>query len=72
MLPDAALDPDQAPEALQFVAFVADQLKVVESPASMLPVARLMDTTGGAAGAGVTVTVTTSPALPPSPLQLRE
>ena len=70
MLPVVFLLPDQAPEAVQPVALLADQLRVVDSPALMPVSARLSETAGGSAGAGVTLTVTLSLALPPSPLQL--
>lgn len=68
-LPETSRDPDQAPVALQPVALLADQLRVVEAPASIWLLARLRETLGGSTGVGVTVMVTVSFALPPSPLQ---
>jgi hypothetical protein len=60
--------PDQPPEALQEVAFVADQVRVEVAPLSMvLGLAEIV--TAGAAV--VTDTVADCAALPPAPLQVR-
>jgi hypothetical protein len=66
--PVAALAPDQAPEATQDVALVADQVSVELLPlATVLGLAAKLTT-----GAGVvTETVAAWVALPPLPVQLR-
>ena len=66
--PVAALAPDQAPEAIQDVALVADQVSVeLLPPATVLGFAEKLTV-----GAGVvTETVADWVALPPLPVQLR-
>jgi len=67
--PLVALAPDQAPEAVHEVAFVADQVTVELDPlATVLGLA--VTVTLGAAAVGVTETVTVCVALPPAPLQV--
>ena len=63
--------PLQPPEAVQLVAFVEVQLKVADCPWSMLEDETERFTTGTGGGGAFTVTLTTSPALPPAPLQPR-
>lgn len=61
--------PDQAPEAVQAVAFVEDQLKVALAPfAIVLGVALRLTLV---VGLGFTVTVADWLAVPPRPEQLR-
>ena len=66
--PEVALSPDQAPEAVQELAFVEDQVRVEASP---------LGTDGGIAASdtvaigGNTITVTDALALPPGPVQVR-
>jgi len=67
-LPVIALLPDQPPEAVQLLAFVADQVSVDDPPLLML-VGFALKLTAGLAGAE-TVTVTDRAALPPGPLQV--
>lgn len=66
--PVAALAPDQAPEAVQEVALVADQVTK-----ELLPLATVLGAADNVtAGAGVvTETVADWVALPPLPVQLR-
>ena len=66
--PAAALAPDQAPEAVQDVALVADQVSM-----ELLPLATELGAADNVtAGAGVvTETVADCVALPPLPVQLR-
>lgn len=63
--PFKALVPDQAPEAVQEVAFVAVQLKVEVAPLAMVLGAALMLTVGVAP---FTETVADCVALPPGPV----
>ena len=67
-VPLVALEPDQAPEAVQEVALVEDHVNVeVAPPATVLGVAVKVTV-----GAGVvTVTVAVCAALPPAPVQVR-
>ena len=67
--PLTAFVPDQAPEAVQAVALLADQVKVALPPLAM--VLGLADRATVGAG-GVTVTVFDCVALPPAPVQVRE
>ena len=60
------LEPDQPLLAWQLEALVDDQLKTVESPASMTASAALSTTVGAGDGA-LTVTVTEAVSLPPLP-----
>ena len=66
--PVAALAPDQAPDAIQDVAWVADQVSIEPLPlATVLGLAEKLTV-----GAGVvTETVADWAALPPLPVQLR-
>jgi len=64
--PAVASDPVQPPEAVQAVALVEDQLRVVLSPLATLVEAALSDTVGAAAD---TVTVADCEAVPPVPVQ---
>ena len=61
--------PDHAPEAVQLVAFVADQLSVAMPPlwTALGPTLRLTD---GAPGGAATVTVVDWVAVPPVPLHV--
>ena len=62
--------PDQAPEAVQLVALVEDQVSVEPDPLWIeLGLAEIE--TVGAGVAAVTVTFAEPLALPPAPLQLR-
>jgi hypothetical protein len=66
-----ALEPDQAPEAVQEVAFVVDQLRVELLPLTIeLGLAARL--TVGAGVAEVTETVAAWVALPPLPVQVSE
>ena len=72
-LPLVALLPDQLPEAVQLLASVEDQLRVIELPERTELGFELSDTVGSVATGGrFTVIVTELASLPPSPLQLRE
>ena len=68
-LPEAALVPDQAPEAAQDVAFVEDQVSVEDSPFATDGGFAASDTVGAG---GNTATVTVALALPPELVQVRE
>ena len=67
-LPEVALLPDHAPEAVQEVALVDDQVSVEDPPLAIDAGFAVSDTVG----AGNTVTVTDALALPPDPVQVRE
>lgn len=67
-LPDTALAPLQLPEAAHEVAFVLDQVSVLEPSYAILAGLALRVTVGATA---VTVTATLCAALPPVPLQVR-
>ena len=69
--PLVALDPDQAPEAVQEVAFVLDQLNVELLPLTMELGLAARVTVGAGAGE-VTETVAAWIALPPLPVQVSE
>ena len=69
-LPEVALLPDQAPEAVQEVALVEDQVSVEDAPFAIEVGFAVRDTVGG--GALDTVTVVEALALPPEPVQVRE
>ena len=62
--------PDQAPEAVQDVAFVEDQVSVEDAPFATDVGFATSDTVG--VGGGDTVTVADALALPPGPVQIRE
>ena len=64
--PLSGLVPDQAPEAVQEVALVADQLRVDAEPLATVLGFALRATV--AVGSGVTVTVVDCTALPPGPV----
>ena len=67
--PFAALVPDQAPEAVQAVAFLDDQVRVDAAPLSIV----LGLAAKARVGAGaVTDTVVDCVALPPAPVQVSE
>ena len=65
--PVTALLPDQAPDALQEVAFVDDQVSVELAPLAIVLGLVLKLTVGTG---GVTDTVTDCAALPPAPVQV--
>jgi len=67
-VPEVALLPDHAPEAVQEVALVDDQVSVEDPPLATDVGFAVSDTVG----TGNTVTVTEALALPPEPVQLRE
>ena len=67
-MPEVALLPDHAPEAVQEVALVDDQVSVEDPPLATDVGFAVSDTVG----TGNTVTVTEALALPPEPVQLRE
>ena len=70
-VPLVALEPDQAPEAVQEVALVEDHVSVELLPLAMeLGLAARL--TVGAEAAEVTETVATWVALPPVPVQVSE
>jgi len=73
-LPEVALLPDHAPEAVQEVALVADQLSVEDPPLATDVGFAASDTAGTGGGGGMpdTITVVEVLALPPGPVQLRE
>ena len=73
-LPEVALLPDQAPAAVQEVAFVEDQVSVDDPPLMIDVGFAASDTvgTGGGGGSPDTLTVTEALALPSAPVQLRE
>jgi len=66
-VPLSALLPDQAPEAVQEVALVADQVRVALLPLVIVPELALRLTVGAG---GVTDTVADCVALPPAPEQV--
>jgi len=68
-VPEVALVPDQAPEAVQLVALVEDQVSVELDPLWIeLGLAEIE--TVGAGVAAVTVTAAEALVLPPDPVQL--
>jgi hypothetical protein len=73
-LPDVARAPNHAPDALQDVAFVEDQLRVADPPLVTEVGFAEIDTvgTGGGGGVPVTLTWTASLALPCGPVQVSE
>ena len=68
-LPEIALLPDHAPEALHELASVDDQLRVEELPLTTEAGLAVSDTVGSGA---VTVTLADALAVPPGPVQVRE
>lgn len=73
-VPEVALAPDQAPEAVHEVALVEDQVNVEDCPETMVVGLAASDTvgTGGGGGEFDTVTSPEALALPPDPVQVRE
>lgn len=73
-LPEVSLLPDHAPEAVQEVASLEDQVRVEDPPLATEVGLAVRDTVGTGGGGGVpdTMTVTDLLALPPEPLQVRE
>ena len=69
--PLMAWEPDQAPDALQEVALVLDQLKVELFPL-VIELGLAARVTVGAGVAGFTDTVADWVVLPPPPVQVRE
>ena len=69
-LPEVALVPDQAPEAVHELALVEDQVSVENAPFATDDGFAASDTVG--VGGGDTVTVVDAVALPPEPVQVRE
>jgi hypothetical protein len=67
--PVVVLSPDQAPEAVQELALVEDQVSIEDSPVATNGGLATSDTVGVG---GNTVTVADALALPPEPVQLRE
>ncbi len=61
--------PDQAPEAVHEVAFVADQFNLALAPLTTVP-GLAVSVTVGAEAAGFTEIVTVCVASPPAPLQV--
>ena len=72
--PVVALSPNQAPEAVQELAFVEDQVSVEDPPFVTDAGLAASDTVGVGGGGGVsnTVTVAVALALPPEPVQVKE
>jgi hypothetical protein len=68
-LPEVALPPDQAPDAVQELASVDDQLRVEDPPLTTKVGFAVSDTVGIAGGGVLTVTVVDALALPPEPVQ---
>ena len=73
-LPEVALLPDHAPEAVQELALVDDQVSVEDAPlATEAGFAESVTVgTGGGGGVPDTVTVADALELPPVPVQVRE
>ena len=76
-LPEVALAPDHAPEAVQEVAFVEDQVRVEDAPFAIDVGFAVSDRVGTGGGGGVPDTVTVADALvlapvPVDPVQVRE
>ena len=69
LTPEVALSPDQAPEAVQEVALVEDQVSIEDSPYATVVGVAASDTVGTGGNTG-TVTVALAP--PPAPVQVRE
>jgi hypothetical protein len=67
--PLIALEPDQAPEAVQLDASADDQLSIEACPSVTEVGFALNVTVGAGGGAAVTVTVVFAEALPPVPVQ---
>ena len=69
LTPEVALAPNQAPEAVQEVALVEDQVSAEDSPYSTAVELAASETVGTGGNTG-TVTVALAP--PPAPVQVRE
>ncbi|HJY76534.1 MAG TPA: hypothetical protein VKE95_07875 [Burkholderiales bacterium] len=70
-LPDVALTPDQAPDAVQLEALLEDQVSRVEPPTATVVGAALSETVGAGGGGAFTLTVADRVVVPPVPVQLR-
>jgi len=72
--PLVALVPDQAPDAVQEVAFVEDHVSAEDAPLATDVGLAASDTVGLGGGGGMpdTVTVAEALALPPEPVQVSE
>ena len=68
-LPEVALGPDQAPEAVQEVALVEDQVSVEDAPFAIDAGFAASVTVG--TGGSATMTAADALALPPAPVQVR-
>jgi hypothetical protein len=73
-LPESALLPDHAPEAVQEVALVEDQVSVEDAPLVTEVGFAVSDTVGAGGGGGMpdTMMVTEVLELPPGPVHVRE
>lgn len=73
-LPEVDLVPDQAPEAVQEVALVDDQVNTDVVPVLTVDGLALMETVGagGGGGAPTTVTPVVCETLPPAPVHVKE
>ena len=73
-LPEVALLPDHAPEAVQEVALVDDHVRVEDPPLATDVGFAASDTAGTGGGGGMpdTITVVEVLALPPGPVQVSE
>ena len=72
-LPEVALLPDHAPEAVQEVALVDDHVSVEDAPLAIEVGLAVNDTVGtGGGGMPDTLTLVVVLALPPEPVQVRE
>ena len=73
-LPEVALMPSHAPEAVQELASVDDQVSVEDPPLATEAGFAHSDTVGSGGGGGApdTMTVVDALALPPEPVQVRE
>jgi hypothetical protein len=69
-VPLVARDPDHPPEAVQAVASVVDQVRVVAAPLATLRGLAVRVTTGGAAACAIATLADAAAVLPPTPLQL--
>ena len=69
LTPEVALEPDHAPEAVQEVALVEDQVSAEDSPYATVIGFAASDTVGTGGNTG---TVTVALASPPAPVQVRE
>lgn len=73
-MPEIALLPDHAPDAVQEAALVDDQVSVEDAPLATEVGFAVSETVGTGGGGGMpdTMTVTEVLALPPEPVQVRE